>query len=139
MMFLLALHRIINPLVEIDMAGRLVSLQIKILFKKNTRNSQMKAKLWVQGTLRYNLRSFQLGYRMMSISAGLDRHNPKRLLALRLASHCGNSAATREFRAHQQDVILNAQLELHQLPNMEVMEWGKGHNLGRLIKKAGKH
>ena len=30
MMFLLALHRIINPLVEIDMAGRLVSLQIKV-------------------------------------------------------------------------------------------------------------
>ena len=91
MMYLLALHRIINPLVEIDMAGKLVSLQIKvirlrqktsntnysicfqILFEKNTRNSQMKVKLWVQGTLRYNLRSFQLGFRMMSISSGLAR------------------------------------------------------------------
>ena len=99
----------------------------------------MKAKLWVQGTLRYNLRSFQLGYRMMSISSGLARHNPKRLLALRLASHCGNAAATREFKAHQQDVIINAQLELHQLPNMEVLEWGKGRDMGKLISKAGKH
>ena len=99
----------------------------------------MKAKLWVQGTLRYNLRSFQLGFRMMSISAGLARHNPKRLLALRLASHCGNAAATREFKAHQQDVIINAQLELHQLPDMEKLEWGKGRDMGRLISKAGKH
>ena len=117
----------------------------------------MKAKLWVQGTLRYNLRSFQLGFRMMSISSGLARqvlmlplknsiinvnlfrHNPKRLLALRLASHCGNAAATREFRAHQQDVIINAQLELHQLPDMEKCKWGKGRDMGKLISKAGKY
>ena len=32
MMYLLALHRIINPLVEIDMAGHLVSLQIKVIY-----------------------------------------------------------------------------------------------------------
>ena len=99
----------------------------------------MKAKLWVSGTLKYDLRSFQLGYRMMSISSYLARHNPKRVLALRLASHCGNAAATKEFRAQQQDVILNAQLELQQLPNMEEMEWGKGREMGKLISKAGKH
>ena len=30
MMYLLALHRILNPLVEIDMAGHLVSTNIKV-------------------------------------------------------------------------------------------------------------
>ena len=116
----------------------------------------MRAKQWVQGTLRYNLRSFQLGFRIMSISSSfarqvfkfprknsiinvkLLRHHPKRQLALRLASHCGNAAATREFRALQQDVIINAQLELHQLPDMERCEWGKGRDLGKLVSKAGK-
>ena len=31
MCFLLALTRIINPLVEIDMAGKLVSVQLKVI------------------------------------------------------------------------------------------------------------
>ena len=114
------------------------------------------AKNWVQGVLRYNLRSFQLGFRIMSIShmyprqvlkfhcwnliinVKSSRHHPKRQLALRLASHCGNQQATREFKALQQDRIMDAQIELRQLPDLERCEWGKGKDLGRLVSKAGK-
>ena len=91
MCYLLALSRIIDPLVEIDNAGKLVSVQIKVIlsiteiptfnystcsqicFEKNTKASQVMAKNWVQGVLRFNLRSFQLGFRIMSISSKYAR------------------------------------------------------------------
>ena len=73
MCYLLALTKIIDPLVEVDNAGKLVSLQIKVCFEKNTKASQVMAKNWVQGVLRYNLRSFQLGFRIMSISSKYAR------------------------------------------------------------------
>ena len=113
------------------------------------------ARNWVQGVLKFNLRSFQLGFRVMSIShkyprqvskflcwnliinVKLSRHHPKRQLALRLASHCGNQQATREFKALQQDKIMDAQVELKLLPDMTVCEWGKGKDLGKLVSKAG--
>ena len=96
------------------------------------------AKRWVQGVLRYNLRSFQLGFRIMSISHKYPRHHPKRQLSLRLASHCGNQQATREFKSLLQDKITEAQIELKQLPDMTVCEWGKKKDLGKLVSRAGK-
>ena len=95
--------------------------------------------MWVSGALKYDLRSFQLEFRMMSISSHLARHNPKRVLALKLATHCGNATATKEYRAQQQYVILNAEMELQQIPNMEELQWGKGSEMGKLIKKPGKY
>ena len=95
--------------------------------------------MWVAGALKFNLCSFQLGFRMMSISSHLPRHNPKRVLALKLATHCGNAAATKEYRAQQRDVILNAEMELQQIPDMEKYQWGRGAQMGQLVKKPGKH
>ena len=97
------------------------------------------AKLWASGALKFNLRSFQLGSRMMSISSRYPRHNPKRVLALRLATHCGNAAATREYCAQKRDEILNAELELQQIPNMDEYQWGRGAQMGQLVKRSGKH
>ena len=95
MCYLLALTKIIDPLVEVDNAGKLVSVQIKVIlsifrklsplsnqsfqicFEKNTKASQAMAKNWVQGVLRYNLRSFQLGFRIMSISHKYPRQASK--------------------------------------------------------------
>ena len=84
---LLAAAKINDPLVEVDNAGKLVSIQLKVIlsifmklssltnrflsqvcFEKNSKESQALAKYWVQGVLRYDLRSFQLGFRIMSIS-----------------------------------------------------------------------
>ena len=87
----------------------------------------------------FNLRSFQLGTRMMSISARYPRHNPKRVLALRLATHCGHAAATREYRAQKRDEILNAELELNQIPDMDKYQWGRGTQMGQLVKRPGRH
>ena len=113
------------------------------------------ARNWVQAVLKFHLRSFQLGFRIMSIShkyprqvskllywnliinVKLFRHHPKRQLALRLASHCGNQQATKEFRALQNDKILDAQVELKLLPDMTVCEWGKGKDLGKLVSRPG--
>ena len=33
---------------------------------------------------------------------------------------------------------MDAQIELKQLPDMTVCEWGKGKDLGKLVSKAGK-
>ena len=74
---LLAAAKIIDPLVEVDNAGKLVSVQIKVCFEKNSKESQAMAKNWVQGVLRYNLRSFQLGFRIMSISHKYPRQVSK--------------------------------------------------------------
>ena len=85
----------------------------------------------------FNLRSFQLGTRMMSISARYPRHHPKRVLALRLATHCGHAAATREYRAQKRDEIANAELELEQIPDMDKYQWGRGTQMGQLVKRPG--
>ena len=98
----------------------------------------IKAKLWAAAALKFNLRSFQLGHRMMSISAHLPRHNPKRVLALKLAAHCGNAAASREFKAQQRDVILNAEMEIQHIPDMEKYQWGRGAQMGQLVRKPSK-
>ena len=66
------------------------------------------------------------------------RHHPKRQLSLRLASHCGNQQASKEFKSLLQDKITEAQIELKQLPDMAVCEWGRKKDLGKLVSKAGK-
>ena len=87
---------------------------------------------------KYHLLSTQLGERMLSISHGLPRHHPKRVMAVKSASQCANQAAMREFRAQKRDIILNAQLEMDLLPDLTRVQWGRGVNMGRLVKKTSK-
>ena len=69
-------------------------------------DAKRKAKLWADMAPKFHLLSDQLGERMLLISAGLPRHNPKRVMAVKLASQCANLAAMREFRAQKNDIIL---------------------------------
>ena len=100
--------------------------------------ARRKAQLWADMAPKYHLLSTQLGERMLSISNGLPRHNPKRVMAVKLASQCANSAAMREFRAQKRDIILNAQLEMDLLPDLTKFQWGRGVNMGRLVRKTSK-
>ena len=101
-------------------------------------DAKRKAKLWADMAPKFHLLSDQLGERMLSISAGLPRHNPKRVMAVKLASQCANTAAMREFRAQKRDIILNAELEISLLPDLTRFQWGRGANMGRLVRKTSK-
>ena len=105
---------------------------------QSTAEAKRKAKLWDAVAPKFHLLSFQLGHRMMSISAHLPRHNPKRILALKLAAQCANAAAIREFKAQQRDVILNAELEIQLIPDMTKYQWGRGAQMGQLVRKPRK-
>ena len=101
-------------------------------------DAKRKAKLWADVAPKFHLLSFQLGERMMSVSAGLPRHNPKRIIAVKLASQCANTAAIREFKAQKRDIILNAELEISLLPDLTRYQWGRGAQMGRLVRKTSK-
>ena len=101
-------------------------------------DAKRKAKLWAEAAPKFHLLSDQLGERMLSISNGLPRHNPKRVMAVKLASQCANTAAMREFRAQKRDIILNAELEISLLPDLTRFQWGRGANMGRLVRKTSK-
>ena len=100
--------------------------------------ARRKAQLWADMAPKYHLLSTQLGERMLSISHGLPRHNPKRVMAVSLASKCANQVAMREFKAQKRDIILNAQLEMDLLPDLTRVKWGRGVNMGRFVKKTSK-
>ena len=59
-------------------------------------------------------------------------------MAVSLASKCANQVAMREFRAQKRDIILNAQLEMDLLPDLTRVQWGRGVNMGRFVKKTSK-
>ncbi len=105
---------------------------------QSSAEAKRKAKLWAAVAPKFHLLSFQLGHRMMSISANYPRHNPKRILAVKLASQCANAAAIREFKAQKRDVILNAELEIQLLPDLTRYQWGRGAQLGQLVRKSSK-
>ena len=100
--------------------------------------ARRKAQLWADMAPMFHLLSTQLGERMLSISSGFPRHNPKRVIAVNLASKCANLAAMKEFRAQKRDIILNAQLEMDLLPDLSKVQWGRGVNMGRFVKKTSK-
>ena len=155
MMTLLAQTRIRDPLVELDLTAHLIADNIKVtrsaisqpshsliilqvLFLQNGSAARKKAQLWADMAPMFHLLSTQLGQRVLSISHGLPRHNPKRVMAVNLASKCANPAAMREFKLQKRDIILNAQLEIDLLPDLTKLQWGRGANMGRLVKKTSK-
>ena len=154
MMTVLAMTRIRDPLVELDFAAHLIANNIKVtrqktfnvtfalhfqvLFLRQGTAARKKAQLWADMAPLYNLLSTQLAERMLSVSHGLPRHHPKRVMAVRLASKCANPVAVREFKLQKRDIILNAQLEIDQLPDLTKVQWGRGQNMGRFVKKSSK-
>ena len=154
MMTVLAMTRIRDPLVELDFAAHLIANNIKVthpktfnvtfalhfqvLFLRQGTAARKKAQLWADMAPLYNLLSTQLAERMLSVSHGLPRHHPKRVMAVRLASKCANPVAVREFKLQKRDIIMNAQLEIDLLPDLTKVQWGRGQNMGRFVKKSSK-
>ena len=71
----------------------------------------------------------------MKISSGYQRTNPKRALCFKIAAMCGHVFAGREYRKIMQEKIAGCQSEISKIPNLRLVTWGSGQQMGRFIPK----
>ena len=90
---------------------------------------------WCDAVLGCDLRSTQLGTKLMKISSGYQRTNPKRALCFKIAAMCGNVFAGREYRKIMQEKIAGCQSEISKIPNLRLVTWGSGQQMGRFIPR----
>ena len=109
----------------------------QITFELSTIPSRKVAEAWCDAAIDCDLRSDQLGSRLMAASRNYPRHNPKRVLCYRIAAYCGNDTGSRLYRMIQTEKINEAKAEIRKIPDRKKFTWGSGQQLGTFVIRRG--
>ena len=124
------------------------------MFEKNNAVSRSAANDWVAAILENDLRSTKLAEQALKMTESFGKDSHRRVLAYKIGAMCGNVSIkalystfteltnfTQDFARKEYVRVLRARREqiardLHDIPDLRVVEWGRGLDMGRFVPKG---
>ena len=124
------------------------------MFEKNNAVSRSAANDWVSAILENNLRSTKLAEQTLRMTESFGKDSHRRVLAYQIGAMCGNVSikalystfteltnSIQDFVRREYVRVLRARREqiardLSDIPDLRVVEWGRGIDMGRFVPKG---